>query len=175
MLTTKKLKLKDRAGYEKQSFISWIKGNEEEKLRKRYVIEYCTDAKKFERVGADLEIDDAYHQIVLEETQEEKFCSFDGIAMAFYISFYMRKDVLDVKMYEEIYKGSEFIHERYIEVPSTFASTIEKIVVSETKTALEMLQSEVKYLKEENERLRNFISAYHAEQAYEKYRREATA
>lgn len=168
MLSTKTKKLDDYYGSEKQSFIGY---ELDKKLRKRFVIEYCDDERKLERLGlrschGGLEIDDVYHQIILEETESDRFDSFDGIAMASYISCYLSKNILDVKMYEQVYDGSEMIQERYIEPPSTLTSIIESMVIKEVKAKAQELEREVKYLEEENKRMHDFITKYHADDVY---------
>lgn len=174
MLSERTIKLPDMQGYQKQSFIGY---EPERKLRKKFVIEYCNDVKKLEELGkikpwGVVEVDDIYHRITLEETETDKFDSFDGIAMAYYISYYMRADILDVKMWEQLYDGSEMIQERYIQPPSTLASTLENIIAKEVKARAKKLEREVKYLEEENKRMQDFIEKYNA---MDMYRKERTA
>lgn len=172
MLSEKTRKLDNFEGWEKQSFIGY---EQKRKLRKKFVIEYCDDEKKFEELGkikpwGIVEVDDVYHQITLEETENDKFDSFDGIAMAYYISYYMRADILDVKMWEQLYDGSEMIQERYVEPPSTLTSTLESIIAKEVKANAKELEHEVKYLEEENKRMHDFIEKYNAMDIYRKER-----
>ena len=174
MLSERTRKLDNFEGWEKQSFIGY---EQKRKLRKQFVIEYCDDEKKFEELGkikpwGVVEVDDVYHQFTLVETESDRFASFDGIAMSHYICLYLRTDILDVKMWEQIYDGNEMIQERAIEPPSTFAHTIADIVTREVKQIADERKREIEYLEEENKRMQDFIEKYNA---IDMYRKERTA
>ena len=121
MITTTIKHLDNYYDHDKQS----LKSNRDDNIRKRYVLEYCDNQAKFERLGylpehGGLKIDDVYHSIIFEETDSDKWETFDGIAIEMYIYYLFNPKILDVKLYEEIYKGDELLSERWFEFPATF-------------------------------------------------------
>lgn len=176
MLSTRTWHLKDRDEHEKQTNIFYQK--EGSKLRKRYVLEYCDDPKKFERLGnIGVEVDDVYHQVVFEETEdkEERFWGFDGIALELYLYYLFYEPILDVKLWEEIYEGDELISERYIAMPSTFHHQFGKLVNKDVMENRDALRKENEELKKTLATYANFIKKYNAEQTYQEYIREVVA
>ena len=175
MLSDRIRKLDDYYGHEKQSMIDFKK--EGCKLRKEFVIEYCNDETKLNRLGllpeyGGLEIDDVYHRITFKEDETETFHSFDGIAMQTFLFYMFSPRICDVKMWENTYDGTELIQERWIEFPCTFTrnlrSQIEKDLLKE--------RDEYKKLAEEFSKnigmYMAFLKRYNAEERFSEFKRE---
>lgn len=162
MLSEKTKHIQDFAGHEKQSYINFENSNGT--LRKKYVLEYCDDTKKLDRLGllvedGGLEIDDVYHRITWEETIGATD-AFDGIAHATYLSYLFRSDICDVKLWERIFDGEEMIQERWFEYPSTYVSTLRHLIDRDTKEERDKLRREIDELKTANEQMQKFIGHY---------------
>ena len=130
MLTERKYQLSDYFGHQKQSYVSYERP--EHKLRKEYVLEYCDDEDKLNRVGlrpefGGLEIDDAYHSKTYKESETETD-TFDGIAISMFLAFLFRKDICDVKLWENLYLDGEMIQERWFDFPCTFMGELKRII-----------------------------------------------
>lgn len=143
-------------------------------IRKEYVIEFCDDQRKFNRLGllpeyGGLEIDDVYHSITFKEDEHERFYSLDGIAIERYIGYLFNEKICDVRLWENIYDGEELIEERFFEFPATFCHETARKVARDIKDAYDREKQANEELVKENEKMKAFLKKYHA---YERYREE---
>jgi hypothetical protein len=173
MLSTKVYTLKDYE-YTRHSSIFYKK--EGCKIRKEYVIEYCDDMCKLNRLGllpeyGGLELDDVYHSITFKENENERFCTLDGIAMERYLAYLFSDKIVDLKMWENIYDGDELIEERFFEFPATFCHEMARRITKDITETHDRLEKERDALLEENVKMRAFLEKYHA---YDKYKEENT-
>ena len=174
MLSTKVYNIKDYFDRSRASNIFYKAPNCN--IRKEYVIEYCDDQRKLNRLGllpeyGGLELDDVYHSITFKEDENERFYSFDGIAIERYIGYLFNAKIVDVKMWENIYDGDELIEERFFDFPGTFCHSLARIVSKDITETHDRLEKERDALLEENAKMKAFLEKYHA---YDKYKEENT-
>ena len=144
-------------------------------IRKEYVIEYCDDACKLNRLGllpeyGGLELDDVYHKITFKEDENERFYTFDGVAIEWYLAYLFDSKIVDVKMWENIYDGEELIEERFFEFPATFCHSTARRIARDITDAYDREKQVNEELVKENEKMKAFLKKYHA---YERYREES--
>lgn len=118
--------------------------------------------------GGFWEIDDVYKSIRFEEV-EKSDRALDGTVMEMYLTFLFRSDILDVKLYEEIYDNGKVIQERWIEFPSTFRHQFGCMVARDMSATMDALYKENKTLTSESESMTGFIKRIHAEDLYKEY------
>ena len=172
MITEKKVTLDGFFDYKKQSYISWQLDRTH--IRKVYVLEYCDDERKFERLGllpeyGGLELDDVFHSITFTET-EDNTDTFEGIVMENYLGCLFNPKILDVKLWEQIYDGDTMIQERWIQPPTTFYHQHGKQVTDAIMTERDRLRKENEELEKEVEMMRRFIKSANAEKWYQEFR-----
>lgn len=166
--------LDDYYDHEKQSDLGFEL--EEGKIRKRFVLEYCDDPKKFERLGkVGVEIDDVYERIIFEEKDTDRFRSFESIAYERYLFYLFNPNILDVKMWEEIYENGTEIQERFIAMPATFRHEFGKFVARDVMENRDALRKANEELNKVIDTYKGFIKKYNAEKSYEEYLREGSA
>lgn len=165
--------LDDYYDHENQSYATDINGH---KIRKRFVIEYCDNPRRFERLGkVGVEIDDVYDRLILEEKETDRFASFESVAYQTYLFYLFNPRILDVKMWEEIWSEGKQIHERYIEMPATFHHEFAKTVARDVMENRDALRKENEELKTTLATYSDFIKKYGAERTYQEYLQEVTA
>ena len=164
--------LDDYLDHQRQSSIDYEKENSN--LRKTFVIEYCEDERKLERIDLcgdeGLEYDEVYETIRLEEKDEKYFNAFDGIAIGLYLRMLFSKRICDVKLWEEIYNGDELIQERWIEFPSTFYHEFGKMVAKDVMESRDALKKQVDPLTKEIENFNQFLKEMNAEKTYKEWK-----
>lgn len=165
--------LNDYYDYENQSSMTDINDC---KIRKRFVIEYCDNPKRFERLGkVGVEIDDVYDRLFLEEKETDRFASFESVAYQTYLFYLFNPRILDVKMWEELWSEGKQIHERYIAMPATFCHEFGKKVARDVMENRDALRKENEELKKTLATYSDFIKKYGAERTYQEYLQEVTA
>ena len=175
MITEKIKHLDDYYGHQKQSNQFWKPDGKQ--IHKIYTIEYCDDERKFNCVGirkefGGLDIDDAYHAIHFEETENDEFDTFDGIVMETYLHMLFNPKILDVKLWEQIFDGDEMVSERWIAFPCTFTSEMAKVIAKDIKENRDALRKTNEALTKENEELREFIQIHKADNAFREWQEE---
>jgi len=160
--------LDDYYDHEKQSDIGFEL--EQGTIRKRFVLEYCDNPKKFDRLGkVGVEIDDVYDRIIFEEKETDRFRGFESIAYQRYLFYLFNPKILDVKMWEEIYENGTMIQERFIAMPATFPHEFGKAVSRDVMENRDTLRKENEELKQTLATYTGFIKKYNADNTYQEY------
>lgn len=166
--------IEDYYSHEVQSYVSW--NHQGKNLRKKFVIEYCDDEEKLEKVGhiypwGVFEWDDAAHKIIFEE-DPENLGSFEGVVMSRYLSLLFNPKVCAVKLWEEIYDGNESVQERWIEFPSTFMHSFKKRVAEDVTRERDELRKTADALAKEMDVYLAFINKYNVQKTFNEFRKE---
>ena len=145
---------------------------------KKFIIEYCDDEQKFNRLGlreefGGLEIDDVYHSLEFNETEPKGTeYTFEGIVMERYLHMLFNPKILDVKLFEQIWQGDEMIEERWIEFPVTFVHELTRIISKDVLESREIQKARADVLESEIELYQEFIEKYNATEAFRDFREE---
>lgn len=145
---------------------------------KKFIIEYCDDKRKFDRLGlteanGGLEIDDVYHSLEFNESEPTGTdYTFEGIVMERYLHMLFNPKILDVKLFEQIWQGDEMIQERWIEFPSTFAHSLAKVLERDLIESRDEQKKRGDAYEKENALMWGFIQKYNTNNAFEEFRRE---
>lgn len=145
---------------------------------KKFVIEYCDDERKFNRLGlteanGGLEIDDVYHSLEFNESEPTGTdYTFEGIVMERYLHMLFNPKILDVKLFEQIWQGDEMIQERWIEFPATFAYSFAKALAKDVLESRDVHKARADVLESEIQLYQEFIEKYNANDAFRDFREE---
>lgn len=172
MITEITKSLDDFFSHDKMSSVFYEK--EGKNIRKTYMIEYCDDEGKLERLGllpeyGGLEIDDVYHAVNYKE-DSQKTDTFDGLAIEMYLYYLFNPRICDVKMWEQIYEGDELLQERWFEMPSTFYHEFAKRVNKDITESRDNLRKQVEPLTKEIESFNQFLKEVNAEKTYKEWK-----
>ena len=151
-----------RTKYKMHKDDMWKFNKLDQRISKRYVLEYVSDPKIWDNICAEKYRDPWEYYTVKE---------FEGLwdSIEMYLNYLFCENVFDVKLYCETLLDDNVVLEETMEFDSSFFHEFRKMMFKKEVERRDAALDAMEELKKENESMKAFIKKYNVEQTYKEF------